>query len=265
MTRTPTPPGFTRGDFDTGFPLDDKVAELRGSTTPAGYHEAMSVYWHVVAAAWRKPERIPASRTCPDMPDAIADLVRVGLLDKAQRLPTSTFNAWIGRALASRASSTDRKRRNRSGMSRVTDAVSRGTDRDPREGREGQVDTSDTTTERGTTEGGPGGTSRYAPAGDFDALDVYHELTGYRPWGEFSGDALRGSIRDYTNAVVEEALRAEYARDGERNSLLKRTQARLAREAEHQRRAVAPSTRSRVPVDEDARKAALRVLVGGDK
>ncbi len=142
--------GFVRGDFDPAFPLDDKVQRLRAATDARGYHAAMSVYWHVVAAAWRRPERKPALNTCPDMPEEIALLSSVGLLDKAGRLPVSAFNAWIGRAMASRVSSTERKRRSRTGMSRVTDSDSASVrEALGREGAEGRVGTE--------YEGGPGG------------------------------------------------------------------------------------------------------------
>ena len=42
-------------------------------------------------------------------------------------------------------------------------------------------------------------------------------------------------VRDYGNATVEAALRAEHQLSTDRKTLLKRTQARLARDAEHQR------------------------------
>lgn len=262
MTRRPKVVGFVRGDFDPAFPLDDKMQLLRATTDTLHYHAAVSVYWHVVAAAWRRPERVPADRTCPEAPEQIADLVRVGLLDKAGRLPVPSFNGWIGRAVASRASSTDRKRRNRSGMSRGTDVGQTVTARGTREGGSDVLLTTTTSTEETVVEGGPGGTNAYMPDGDRDALDTYHELTGYRPWGEFSGDGLKAAIRDYTDAATDAAIRAEYAKDGDRNTLLKRTLARLARDADRSRRAPDPAPR-RKPIDENARRDALRVLVGG--
>lgn len=99
------------------------------------------------------------------------------------------------------------------------------------------------------------------PASDFDALDTYHDLTFYRPWGEWSGDELRALIRDYGNATVEAALREEHRGNTDRKTLLKRTQARLARDAEHQRR-VAAFTPKRPAVDEAALREARRHVMG---
>lgn len=86
-------------------------------------------------------------------------------------------------------------------------------------------------------EGGPGGDRLYLPDGDCDALDVYHDLTMYRPWGAFSGDKLKDAIGEYGNEAVEAALRATHAASADRNTLLDRTLARLARDADHAREA----------------------------
>jgi hypothetical protein len=120
----------------------------------------------------------------------------------------------------------------------------------------------ETTNENEAVEGGPGGGNAYMPDGDRDALDTYHELTGYRPWGEFSGAALKGAIRDYSDATTDATIRAEHAKDGDRNTLLKRTLAALARNADRRQR-TAPPPSTRKPIDEKARMDALRVLVGG--
>lgn len=105
----------------------------------------------------------------------------------------------------------------------------------------------------------------YLPDGDTDALDVYHELTGYRPWGEFSGNDLNGAIREYGNLAVEEALREEYAKDGDRKTLLKRSMVRLARSADHARREAATphGRRRKVEADEARRQEILREITGG--
>lgn len=106
--------------------------------------------------------------------------------------------------------------------------------------------------------------AEHAPAGppaDLDALDTYHELTLYRPWGVWSGDELNGAIREYGNAAVDAALRSEHAQSPDRNSLLKRTLARLARDAEHQRRITAFAPK-RPAVDEDALREARRHVMG---
>lgn len=90
---------------------------------------------------------------------------------------------------------------------------------------------------------------------DFDALDVYHELTGYRPWGQWSGDALTVAARDYRDATVQAAIRTEYALSGKRDDLLKRVQSRLAREAEHARQAKPERKRTARATTDDAERA----------
>lgn len=97
---------------------------------------------------------------------------------------------------------------------------------------------------------------------DRDALDRYYELTMFRPWGQFSGDKLRGAIVEYGNAIVEEAMGREYAADHDRKTLLDRTLARLARDAERARRAP-KAPRPTVPtVDPSAVRAEVARLMG---
>jgi hypothetical protein len=98
--------------------------------------------------------------------------------------------------------------------------------------------------------------SRPDQTDDADALDTYHELTGWRPWGQFSGDALKGAIRDYTDAATSAALRAEAAVDGDRGTLLKRALTRLAREADrHLEEAKRKPRKPRAADDPATRKA----------
>lgn len=102
------------------------------------------------------------------------------------------------------------------------------------------------------------------PREDFDALDRYHELTGWRPWGQFSGEKLQAAIRDYGDEVVTSALEAEYAKDGTKDTLLKRTEARLAKDADRRREADRAKREARpavVPIDEKARNAIIVELM----
>lgn len=118
--------GFARGDLDTSFPLDDKFLALRGSVDPPTYYAAAGVYFHIVAATWREAERKPGSRVAPDAPELIAHLVRVGLLDGDECVQRRAYTHLIGRALRARRTATNRKQRNRAGMSRETDRDSDG-------------------------------------------------------------------------------------------------------------------------------------------
>lgn len=99
---------------------------------------------------------------------------------------------------------------------------------------------------------------------DRDCLDTYHELTGYRPWGQWSGDKLREAVADYGDADVDFALRSEATADADRKTLLDRTLARLARSADktrQQRRAERKPRVMRV-VSDDEKRAALAELEG---
>jgi len=70
------------------------------------------------------------------------------------------------------------------------------------------------------------------PDGDHDSLDTYHELAGYRPWGQWSGDQLKAAMVEYGDATVDAALRFEAGRHTDRKTLMKRTLTKLARDAD---------------------------------
>lgn len=249
--------GFARGDFDTSFPIDDKFLALRHAVEPGRYYAAAGVYWHIVAAAWREVERKPAGRICPDAEAEIADLMSVQLLETDERLPNRAFVAYIGRAKRQRLQTSARQRQHREGMSRVSHGASRVTERESHgvtvshnparvQGEVGRG--------KEDTTGGAGG------AADRDSLDTYHELTLYRPWGEFSGDKLKVAINDYGDSTVEAALRAEYGADIDRKTLLNRCLARLARDADRKRTERKTTRRTVRVVTSAERAAALQEL-----
>jgi hypothetical protein len=71
---------------------------------------------------------------------------------------------------------------------------------------------------------------------DRDALDTYHELTMWRPWGSWSGEKLRGLIASHGNEAVDAALRESFAKAATRDTLLDRAIAVLERNAERAKR-----------------------------
>ena len=251
----PRSQGFARGDLDTAFPLDDKFLDLRGRLSSDRYYAATGVYWTVVAATWREADRKVALRVAPDAADLIDELVAVKLLDPDGRVPSRSFTAWVGRAKRQRKVTSDRQARNRAGMSRsvtrdigVTNGDVRVTSRESQPARasapQGQEGTA------GTETGGAGGTD------DRDSLDTYHELTLFRPWGVWSGEKIRAAMNDYGDARVDAAMRAEATADPDRKTLLDRTLARLARDAEkakQERKARQPKP----PVNEEVRQRIL--------
>lgn len=97
---------------------------------------------------------------------------------------------------------------------------------------------------------------------DFDALDVYHELTMFRPWGQWSGDEIKVAMRDYGGAVVETAIRAEHAADAQRDTLWKRTKTRLAKDADRQHEERKAKPRPPKP-DADVAYAEVRRIEAG--
>lgn len=94
------------------------------------------------------------------------------------------------------------------------------------------------------------------PESDRDAQDVYHELTMFRPWGQWSGDEIKVAIRDYGNATVEAALRAEHAVSGDRDTLWKRTKTRLAKDADRGREDAKAAHRAKPRQTAEDREAA---------
>jgi hypothetical protein len=226
--------GFSRGDIDTAFPLDDKFLALRGRLPPERYYAVVGVYFTIVAANWREAERKVALRVAPDAADLIDELTAVGLLGSDGRVTSRVFSSWIGRALKLRRAASKRQAANRAGKSRVTDGDSHETDSQsqgvpiPRATPLGTVGKEGTEND---VEGGAGG--------DRDALDRYHELTLYRPWGQWSGDKLRGAIADYGDTAVVTALDEAYAADPDKRNLLDRALATLARNAERTKREAA--------------------------
>ncbi len=88
--------------------------------------------------------------------------------------------------------------------------------------------------------------------GEKDSLDTYHALTGFRPWGQFSGDNLKTAMADYGDATVDATLRAQARMDGTRETLLKRTLTQLAKDADRQKDA-ARKPKPKPPPSEDVK------------
>lgn len=120
--------GFSRGDLDAAFPLDDKFLALRGRVSADRYYEAAGIYFHVAAATWREAERKPVSKVCPDAGDIVADLIAVGLFDSDGCVTRRAFTNTVGRAKRQRRAASDRQARNRAGKSRVTNRDTAATD-----------------------------------------------------------------------------------------------------------------------------------------
>lgn len=208
--------GFARGDIDPAFELDEKFRALRIRLTPERYHQACSVYWHTVAAMWRKAERTPAVRVVLDAPaGAVDELIAEGLLDAEGRIPARAFRNSVGRALSKRRDAAERQARKRAGLSREVTRDSRAPERESvRLGTVGDSSSSSSSVVRG---GGSGGSHDDDPFDEAIGWLAQHWVS-VSP-GSATGTAL-AQLADQHGAArlieVFEQLRAdnEAMRDG---------------------------------------------------
>ena len=184
-------------------------------------------------AIWPAPASIPATSS----KTSVALLVRVGLIDLQPggryRIHGLDSERGIRRLAATRLRLGQDPTGTQQGPNRTPDAFTiPGRSRaEPSRAEPSRAEPSRAELSQAEPTG-----SAY-PEGDSDCLDTYHDLTLYRPWGQFSGDKLKGAITEYGDAVVDAALRAEHATDADRKTLLDRTLARLARDADRAKEA----------------------------
>jgi hypothetical protein len=98
---------------------------------------------------------------------------------------------------------------------------------------------------------------------EFDSRDVYYELTGFRPWGLWSGDALEGAMKEYGDAAVTACLREVHAKKPGRKDLLPDTLALLAKRAEQARRKKVPAPRKTAAIDRERYEAIRAEIANG--
>lgn len=201
---------------DVGFLSDPKFRKLaRRLTDPDDFNSAVGAFFIALAAARRNglPTVDVESETDSRF---VSDLQAVGLLTE-EGFPEKAFTGWA----PSRSPRPSEKGRTAPSVSSDVEKVESAKSVLP------STPLPSTPIQSKNVE---------EPARDeTDALDVYHELTLFRPWGQWSGDEIKVAIRDYGNATVETAMRAEYVRDLSRDSLWKRTKVRLAKEADRHR------------------------------
>ena len=99
-----------------------------------------------------------------------------------------------------------------------------------------------------------GGNGSY-PDGDLDSQDRYYQLTGYRPWGIWSGEKLLAAERDYGRAETIAALETEWTASPDRKTILDRLLARLARAADLEKQAKKSRPRPSRPSPRDVEAA----------
>ena len=95
-------------------------------------------------------------------------------------------------------------------------------------------------------------------ASDRDALDRYHELTGYRPWGRPAGSWITDLIETHGDVNVTAAIEVEHKADPSTKSLLGRVAARLERQKDRVEQAAKKERgRPKLTPDQEAFRAAL--------
>lgn len=130
----------------------------------------------------------------------------------------------------------DTERGRRADAARNRTVPDRGPSGDPlvpkRSSSRDETSRDETETSRDETHAGSNG---YPTDGDYDAQDRYYQLTGYRPWGIWSGEKLLAAERDYGRAETIAALDAEWTSAPDKKTILDRMLARLARDADKRR------------------------------
>lgn len=263
--------GFAVADMDSGYFEDAKMRDLwQRLHDPDQMARASCLHAATLLASWRQGERVTVSQACPlwlvTDADLVAALIASKLLDKTERLPKEAFVSWFG--VATNRRKTRRELGRLGGLAKAANRASYGVatvkpSYQP-SSSPSLPDRPSVPTDRPTDR--PTDASAY-PDGDKDCLDTYHALSMYRPWGQFSGDKLKGAIGEYGNDVVDRALFAEHALDLDRKTLLDRTLARLARDADRARDAKPkpkPRDNSRTPDQEAAYQDARRRLAAGE-
>ena len=100
-----------------------------------------------------------------------------------------------------------------------------------------------------------GSNGTYPEDGPRDSQDRYYELTGFRPWGIWSGEKLLAAERDYGRAETIAALETEWTASPDRKTILDRLLARLARDADAVRQAKKSRPRPSRPSPRDVEAA----------
>lgn len=201
---------------DVGFLSDPKFRKLaRRLTDPDDFNSAVGAYWIALAAARRNglPDVDVEGETDSRF---VGDLRAVGLLTEGG-FPETAFVGWAP-SRAPRPSELGRRV-----ASKVSDDV------ESVESDKNVISSTPLPSIQLNSE------NEQDARADFDSLDVYHELTGFRPWGAWSGDEIKAAMTEYGDVSVEAALRSEYHADAQRDTLWKRTKTRLAKDADRHR------------------------------
>lgn len=252
--------GFPIADVDSSYFEDGKMRDLwQRLRDPDLMARAVCIHAATLLASWRQGERLTVAQACPlwlePSEDVIPALKSSHLLDRSTRIPEASFVQWFGAAYARRA-----------GRREIARAGGQASGHKRRTVSEPSVNRQHTVSEpvRPSIPSIPS-VPTDAPSvpgedGERDALDRYHELTLWRPWGHWSGDKLRVAIRDFGDPAVVAALEAEAESDPDRKTLLDRTLARLARSADREREKARTTPRKRRGISAPDTQEVLREL-----
>lgn len=276
--------GFPRADVDSGYLEDAKMRDLwQRLRDQERMARAVCIHAAVLLGSWRHGERLTAYQACPLWLAADDDLLvalrAVRLLDKTDRIPSTSWSKWFGEAQKRRGNRSDAGRLGgiRSGEAR------RG--KDPNHARNARSNASASLAEieAQTNPASQPATPTNQPAsqpadaradgGDLEAdpADAYWHLSGRYPTGKPLAwvDDL---TREFGPIPVIRAMVQAHQADGTVSTLLGRTQDVLRRDARtldlraqaEQRRLIAERRAGpRAVPDADAVAAELRRMLGG--
>lgn len=227
---------------DVGFMADPKFRRLARRLSDADdFNSAVGAYFIALAAARRNG--LPTIDVTAETDSRfVPDLIAVGLLEEGG-FPVTAFVSWAP-SRPPRPNETKRDELRRS--------VTTSDENDKSDSASPPIPSIPINSKNETD-----------AREELDALDIYYQLTGYRPWGSWSGDELRALVNDYTDAKVQAAIVTEWNANHDRKGILKGVQARLARDAEKAKEAARSErkVRPRVVVD-DAERARVAAELG---
>jgi hypothetical protein len=234
--------GFAVMDVSTDIVNDPKFRRLHRQN-PEHVIAGFLAYVATMGESWKAGRRVPVADAWPVIlpydEAVIGSMVASELLDAKGLIPAKTWSGWFGPAQKRRKATRDRWRRanEKRGAENTNNSAQSAPEPRGNSADTGAIPSVPSVSQSVPSDPSVPPVSSAYPEGDRDCLDTYHDLTMFQPWGKWPGDKLKGAITEYGDAVVDAALRAEHSGDPDRKTLLDRTLARLARDADRAKEA----------------------------
>lgn len=276
--------GFPRADVDSGYLEDAKMRELwQRLRDQERMARAVCIHAAVLLASWRHGERLTAYQACPLWLEAddglLAELQKVKLLDKTNRITASSWAKWFGEAQKRRGNRSDAGRLGgiRSGEARRERGANHA--RNGRSNASATLQQNEANTNPASQPASHTNQPASQPAGaragggdlEADPADAYWSMSGRYPTGKPLG-WIDDLTREFGPVPVIRAMAQAHQVDGTVSTLLGRTQDLLRRDARaldlkaqaEQRRLIAERRAApRSEPDAAAVAAELRRMLGG--